>query len=222
MQNERFFEKHLTFWDKLTPSQKSLVLANLSTVSYEKGESIHQGGNDCNGIILVKSGRLRTYIMSEEGKEVTLFRLGEGDVCILSASCIINIITFDVYITAEQDSKVYLLGKRAFELLCKENIYAENFSYKTIVSHFSDVMWSIEQILFMDFKKRLAVFLIDQSALDGTAYVKMTHEEIANHIGSAREVVSRMLKKFENEGIVRLSRADIKITDKSKLRKLAS
>jgi CRP/FNR family transcriptional regulator len=217
----QFVKNHLSFWEKLTPEQERLTTQNLAVIKYNKGDIIHQGENDCNGVILVHNGRLRTYIMSEDGKEVTLFRLIQNEVCILSAACLLNIITFDVYITAEQDSEVYLLGRNAFERICQENLYAENFSYKTIVSHFSDVMWSVQQVLFLNLRKRLAIFLIDQSVLDDSNYVKLTHEEIANHIGSAREVVSRMLKQFENEGIVELSRADVKITDKIKLRGLA-
>ncbi len=218
----RFIQKHFDFWDKLTPQQKAVMLENIVPMTYRQGQNIHRGDNDCVGVILIKSGRLRTYILSEDGKEVTLFRQGEGDSCILSASCMLKNITFDVHIDAEKDSEVFVLSTVVFEQLCYENVYVENFSYRITTSRFSDVMWAMEQILFMSFQKRLAIFLTDQIALDGSDCVTMTHEAIANHMGSAREVVSRMLKYFQNEGIVELSRGDIKITNKKKLRTMAS
>ncbi len=217
-----FVQEHFDFWEKLTPMQKKTIISNTVSVKYQQGQSIHRGENDCIGIILIKIGRIRTYILSEEGKEITLFRQGEGEVCVLSASCILNSITFDVHIDAEKDSEILLLNVAVFEQLCKENMHVENFSYKITTSRFSDVMWAMEQILFMSFEKRLAIFLTDQLALEGSDCVTMTHEAIAHHMGSAREVVSRMLKYFQSEGIVELSRGDIKITDKNKLRSIAS
>lgn len=217
-----FVQKHFDFWGYLTEEQKSLIMSNIVPMTFSQGQNVHRGDNDCIGIILIKNGRLRTYILSEDGKEVTLFRQGEGEVCVLSASCMLNSITFDVHIDAEKDSEVFVLNTAVFERLCKENVYVENFSYKNTTSRFSDVMWAMEQILFMSFQKRLAIFLTDQLALEGSDCVTMTHEAIANHMGSAREVVSRMLKYFQSEGIVELSRGDIKITDKKKLRLIAS
>ncbi|OQB14485.1 MAG: Transcriptional activator protein Anr [Firmicutes bacterium ADurb.Bin193] len=218
---ELFAEENLEFWKRMSKPQREMVLNSATCVKYKKGESLHDGVNNCLGLVLVMEGRLRIFILSEEGKEVTLFRLNPSEACVLSASCILKNITFDVHIEAEKDSSVIIINPKAFENLCLENVYAENFSYKVITAHFSEVMWAMEQILFMSFEKRLAIFLIDQSSLDNSEYISMTHEEIANHMGSAREVVSRMLKYFQNEGIVELSRGDIKIIDKKKLRALA-
>ena len=217
----KFVEKHLDFWEKLSRKEKTSLLNNITPIKYSMGDSIHRGENDCIGIMLVKSGRLRTYILSEEGKEPTLFRLNEGEVCVLSASCMLRSITFDVHIDAEKDSEIFAVNTDVFEQLCNDNIYVENFSHKTTTTRFSDVMWAMEQILFMSFEKRLAIFLIDQSSLDNSEYISMTHEAIAHHMGSAREVVSRMLKYFQGEGLVELSRGDIKIIDKNKLRSMA-
>ena len=215
-----FIRETLTFWDKLNIQEQALILNNIISVKYRQGENIHSGENDCVGILLIKSGELRTYILSEDGREITLYRLVKGDVCILSASCILKNITFDVHIDAEHDSEVLLLNSNIFQQICNGNIYAENFSYKAVVDRFSDVMWAMQQILFMSFDRRLAIFLLDELSKNGSDSILLTHEQIAKYVGSAREVVSRMLKYFEKEGFVELSRGGVKIVDKKSLREL--
>ncbi|MBC3796326.1 Crp/Fnr family transcriptional regulator [Acetobacterium tundrae] len=214
-------ESIFSFWDKLTPQQESLILGNSIYTNYKRGENIHHGNNDCVGVLLIKSGELRTYILSEDGRDITLYRLGAGDVCILSgASCILKNITFDVHIDAEKDSELISINSAVFQQLCNENIYAENFSYKSTIDRFSDVMWTIQQILFLSFDKRLTNFLLDEISRSGSNTIVMTHEQIAKYIGSAREVVSRMLKYFEKEGYIKLSRGKIEVIDAVQLKEI--
>jgi CRP/FNR family transcriptional regulator len=160
-ENQAFIHEILPFWDKLSTQEQTLILSNVTSVRYKQGENIHSGENDCVGILLIKSGALRTYILSEDGREITLYRLAQGDVCVLSASCILKSITFDVYIDAEHDSEVLLINSSIFQQICNNNVYAENFSYKIVVDRFSDVMWAMQQMLFMSFDKRLAIFLLE-------------------------------------------------------------
>lgn len=215
-----YIKEHLNFWDKLSDAEKQLLKNNVETIKYNRGENLHGGDKECIGLILVKSGELRVYILSEEGRDVTLYRLAEGDSCVLSASCILSSITFDVLIDAEQDTEVLLFNVGIFSKLAQENIFVENYMYKNTADRFSDVMWAMEQILFMSFDKRLAVFLHDEMIKTESNTIKLTHEQIAKYMGSAREVVSRMLKSFESQGILKLSRGKIEIVDKNKLRKL--
>lgn len=219
-QDLTYIPQVLTFWDKLNEAQKNQIIRNISPVHYEKGTRIHSGGSDCIGVLLIKKGDLRIYILSEEGKEITLYRLRDGTICILSASCILENITFDVHIDAESDCDVLLIDSMTYQQLCISNIYAENFSSKLVIDAFSDVMWAMEQILFMSFDKRLAIFLSDEIARNQSDIIEFTHEQIAKYVGSAREVVSRMLKYFAQEGIVELSRGGVKVIDKKKLREL--
>jgi len=220
MENKEFLRETLTFWDRLTPEQQELLLHNTQMVKYRQGENIHCGENDCIGVLIIKEGGLRTYILSEDGREITLYRQEKGSVCILSASCILKSITFDVMIDAERDTEVLLINASVFERVCRENVYAENFSYKIAAERFSDVMWAMQQMLFMSFDKRLAIFLSDEISRTGEDTISLTHEQIANYIGSAREVVSRMLKYFEREGLVSLSRGSVRVLDKKRLRGL--
>jgi CRP/FNR family transcriptional regulator len=210
----------LTFWDKLTDGQQKLILDRIVTEKYQKGKTIHSGDMDCIGVLLIKKGDLRIYILSDEGKEITLYRLSEGEVCILSASCILENITFDVHIDAETDSEVLVIDSNVYKQICKQNLYAESFTDKLVIDRFSDVMWAMEQILFMSFDKRLAIFLLDEISRSQTDMIELTHEQIAKYVGSAREVVSRMLKYFANEGIVELSRGGVKVINKKKLKSL--
>ena len=216
------FEDSFPFWKDLIDEEKENLMASSYRVKFNSGTNIHDG-NQCTGIILIKSGSLRLYILSEEGKEITLYRLFPGDMCMLSASCVLNTITFDVYIDSEEDSDCVIVGGCAFEQLSLRNSDAKIFALETALSRFSDVMWVMQQILFMSMDKRLAIFLLDETAQNGTDTVKLTHEQIAKYMGSAREVVSRMLKYFASEGLITSSRSEgIKIIDKKRLRALTA
>ena len=207
----------LTFWDKLTDEQRTAFENHVTVFRYAKDSSIHTAELKCAGLLLPKNGTLRVYILSEEGKEITLYRIGPGDVCILSAACVLQSITFDISIDAVDDCEVIQSDSPFFSSLMKENIYAEAYAYRLATERFSDVMWTMQQILFMSFDKRLAIFLLDETSRTGSGCLRMTHEEIAKYMGSAREVVSRMLKYFSAEGLVQLSRGEILITDRKKL-----
>ena len=216
------FKLTFPFWDKLTEGEKEAFLNSSQKVSFKKGDNVHNG-DECTGIIMIKRGVLRVYMLSEDGKEITLYRLFPGDLCILSASCVLDTITFDVFIDAEEDSDCVVVGGCAYENLANRMPEAKIFALERAVSSFSDVMWVMQQILFMSMDKRLAIFLLDECAKTGSDTVKLTHEQIAKYMGSAREVVSRMLKYFASEGLVSASRsAGIKILDKKRLREISS
>ena len=215
------FEETFPFWNKLSETDKETFIRSSQRANFYRGMNIHNG-NECTGVILIKSGSLRLYLLSEEGKEVTLYRLFPGDLCILSASCVLDAITFDVFVDAEENSECIVVGGCAYEDISRRMDEVKIFTYETALSRFSDIMWVMQQILFMSMDKRLAIFLLDEVAKTGSDTVKLTHEQIAKYMGSAREVVSRMLKYFATEGFVSVSRSEgIKILDKKGLRDLA-
>ena len=208
------------FWDKLTDSYRELLCRSTVHKNYKHGENIHGGSGECTGCIIVKSGCIRTYMLSDEGREITLYRLYPGDICVLSASCVLDAITFDVMVDADTDCDCLILNSKAFYEISEHNIYAKNFALETAVERFSDVMWVMQQILFMSFDRRLAIFLTDELARNGGDTVKLSNEQIAKYMGSAREVVSRMMKYFTAEGIVERTHSGVKILNKEKLRSL--
>lgn len=215
-----FLSKSVSFWDKLSHNEKQLIQNNSTLINYEKGQNIHSPESECLGMIFITKGELRVYILSEDGREVTLYRLYEGDSCILSASCILHTITFDVFIDAQVSTQAIIINIGTVSKLIESNIYVENFALKNTSERFSDVMYAIEQILFMSFDKRLATFLLDEISKTKKDELKFTHDQIAKYLGSAREVVSRMLKSFESKNILIVNRGSIKIIDKEKLQKL--
>lgn len=216
---EPVYQEIFPFWDKISEADRDMICQNSYAYTYPKGSNIHDG-TECSGVILVRSGSLRLYIMSEEGKDITLYRLHKGDLCMLSASCVLDAITFDVFIDAEEDSECFIISGPAFATVSEQNPEVKIFALETAVNRFSDVMWVMQQILFMSTDKRLAIFLSDESARIGSETITLTHGQIARYMGSAREVVSRMLKYFSEEGIVEVSRGGVVILDKKRLRKL--
>jgi CRP/FNR family transcriptional regulator len=208
------------FWGELSDGDRDYICQNTLAMSYPKGSNIHDG-YECAWVYLVRSGCLRVYMLSEDGKEITLYRLHGGDMCMLAASCVLQSVTFDVRIDAEENSECYVIDGTAFALVSSRNPNVKIFALETAVERFSDVMWVMQQILFMSMDQRLAIFLLDESARIGSDTIKLTHEQIAKYMGSAREVVSRMLKYFSTEGIVSLSRGGIQLLDRGRLRALA-
>lgn len=220
-EKEDLLKKHLTFWEKLSEQEKRFFVEQSNIIKCPKGILISGGSNDCKGMVIVKTGVVRAFMTSPEGRQITLYRLYPGEVCVLSASCLLEMITFDVQVDVQTDCELVTISNAAFLSVSNQNVYVENFSYKVATERFSDVMWTMQQILFMSFDKRLAVFLLDEIAKTDNDVLKLTHEQIASFMGSAREVVTRMLKYFANEGLVELSRGSVKILDKFKLRELS-
>ena len=209
--------EQLPFWEKLDSQGRQLLSDNIFRKTFAKGESVYSPEAECLGVLLIIKGELRVFILSEDGREVTLYRMAGGDTCVLSASCILKSITFDVYVEAEQETEVLIINIAAFGRIARDNVYVENFALHNTVERFSEVMWAMEQILFLSIDRRLAGFLLDEARKLDTKTLALTHEQIARYIGSAREVVSRMLKSFQEEGLVEQSRGRIRIKDKKGL-----
>ena len=214
------FSNFFPMWDRLSQAHKDIIQSSAVKKTEKKGTVLHGGFSDCSGLFLVASGMLRAYILSEEGKEVTLYRLFEMDICLFSASCMIQSIQFEIMIEAEKDSEVLVIPADVYKSLTEASAPLANYTNQIMASRFSEVMWLIEQLMWKSFDKRLAQFLVEETLVEDTDVLRLTHEKIANHLGTAREVVSRMLKYFEGEGLVMVSRGSVKITDLSRLRQL--
>ena len=207
----------IPFWNKLNNEEQSLIINNTKEVTYDRKSNVHGGRQECTGFIIVKQGLLRGYILGESGKELTLYRLTKGEMCILSASCILQNINFNILIDAETISQIYIINPKAIDQLRQNNVIVDKFLAELINQRFNDAMWLMEQLMFSKMEQRIALFLRKELELHQYMELKCTHDDIAKNIGTAREVVSRLLKYFQEENIINVSRGKIKILNKEKL-----
>lgn len=208
-------------WSQLTPEQQQRLEQSAAPRTVQQGTILHNGEADCVGLFLMGCGQLRAFILSDEGKEITLYRLLEGDICLFSASCMLSGIQFDLSVEAEKDSNLWVVPAAVYRELMEQSAPLANFTNELISSRFSEVMWLMDQILFRRFDSRLAGFLLEESAMEGRDDLSLTHDRIARHLGTAREVVTRMLKYFQSEGLVSLSRGGVRLTGRKGLEELA-
>ena len=214
------FAEYLPVWDKLTPQQQQRIAGVVEYRKVKKGIHIHDSSAECLGLVMVRSGQLRAYILSEDGREITISRLFEYDVSLLSASCVMPDMQFNVMIEAEKDTEFWSIPACLFKNLVDESLAVSSFANSLISGNFSELMWLMEQIMWKSFDKRLAAFLLEEAQLEDAMVLKITHEKIANHMGTAREVVTRMLRYFQSEGMVKLTRGTIELADEKKLEAL--
>ena len=215
------FANYFPIWNKLNPGQQERISAASQYQKVKSGTVLHDGSPECLGMLLVKSGQLRAYILSEEGREVTICRFFEMDICLFSAACVMPNMQFNIIVEAEKDSEIWVIPACLYKNLMDESLAIANYSRDLITNHFSDVMWLMEQIMWKSFDKRLAAFLLEESNLEDSNCLKITHEKIANHMGTAREVVTRMLRYFQSEGMVKLTRGAVELADRKALETLA-
>ena len=215
------FSQYFPIWNKLNREQQQRLSDVTELQQIKKGTVIHDGSPECKGMVLVKSGQLRAYLLCEEGREITICRFFEMDICLFSASCVMPNMMFDVFIEAEKDTEIFVIPACLYQNLMDESLPLSTYSRDLITNHFSEVMWLMEQIMWRSFDKRLAGFLVEEARIEETDSLKITHEKIAAHMGTAREGVTRMLRWFQSEGMVKLTRGTVELTDKKAPQKLA-
>ena len=208
------------FWDQLSASQQALITQRAVLREVPAGAVLSGAGTDCVGLLVLRSGRLRAYVLSQDGREVTLYRLTAGEICLFSASCVLGTAQMDLTVEAEQDSTVWVIPPDVFRQISHESAAAAGYVNTLMARRFSEVMWLVEQVMWQSMDRRLAAFLLEESELEHTDTLRLTHEQIANHLGTAREVVTRMLRYFQSEGMVRLCRGTVAITDRRRLEAL--
>ena len=203
------FQDYFPVWEKLTSVQQQQLKGSAISRTVKKWTVLHNGNLDCTGLLLIRRGQLRSYILSDEGREITLYRLFDRDICLFSASCMMRSIQFEMMIEAEKDTELWIVPAEIYQSIMQESAPVSNFTNEIMATRFSEVIWLMEQIMWKSFDKRLAAFLLEESTLEETQVLKITHETIANHLGTAREVVTRMLRYFQSEGMVKLARGTV-------------
>lgn len=207
----------LSFWDKLSEEEKQLVSSSAVIKKYNPGESVHCCNKQCVGMVYVLSGDLRLFMISDEGKEITLLHILKGESCVLAASCVMSQITFHSELTASAKTELLVIPVTVLSKLIKTNIYVRCWLYETSAGLFSDVMWEIQQTLFYSVDRRLAAYLTAEYEKTDSLQLTVTQETIAQDINTAREVVARMLKKFASDGLLVCHRGMIELKDTERL-----
>ena len=208
-------------WDELTGEHQERIRNSLIRRRIEAGTVIHNGSADCAGLLLVESGRLRAYILSDGGREITLYRLFDRDICLFSASCMLRSLQFDVTIQAEKDTELWVIPTEIYQRIMAQSAPLSNYTNEIMAARFSEVMWLLEQVMWKSMDRRVAGFLLEEAAIEGGNRLSITHEAIANHLGTHREVVTRMLRYLQGEGLVKLSRGAVELLDEKRLEELS-
>lgn len=216
-QDRELLVSHFPAWNQLTKEQRELICARSSVIYLEKGEFVQELDGGCSGVLIVKEGMMRAYTISESGKDVTYYRLKPGDVDLLSASCVLKGLNMEMYWEAMNSCQVIQILPCAFAQVMNENIHLEATCYKISTSRLSQIIVAMQYMMFNSVQERLARFLIGEIHNTQSDIILMTHEQIAQLMGTAREVVTRMLKEFAHDGIVSLERGKVIILDQSRL-----
>ncbi|MFT8873097.1 MAG: Crp/Fnr family transcriptional regulator [Sporolactobacillus sp.] len=221
--DQTFLEQCFPFLDSMSEADRRLLVekAALRTRTLNQNDMLFSGLEECSGIVVLKSGQLRAYFATGEGKEMTLYRLLPGDVCLLTADCVLKNMTFHIKLDADKASVITTIPSKQWQHLESTYPAVKGYAMSLLNERFSEVMWVIEQMISKSMGQRIAFFLLEQSVLNHTPDITITHETIAKNLGTAREVVSRILKYLENDGLIRLSRGKVSLMDSEKLRRLS-
>ena len=145
----------------------------------------------------------------------------DRDLCLFSASCMMRSVQFEITVQAEKDTELWIIPAEIYQSIMEVSAPVSNYTNELMASRFSEVMWLIEQVMWKHMDQRVAAFLLEEAAIEGSNELSITHETVANHLGSHREVITRMLRYFQKEGAVRLRRGSIELTDQNRLREIA-
>jgi CRP/FNR family transcriptional regulator len=181
------------------------------------GKPVFSPGRACENYLLVAAGSVRVSTMTENGREVVLYRVGPGEACVLTTACLLAGKDYGAYGSAETDVEAFALPKRAFEELLDTSPGFRRFVFGEFGGRLTDMIAVVQGLAERHVDRRLARFLIDKS-IDGA--VKMTHQAIASELGTAREVVTRLLREFSDRKLVQLQRGRIVIDDEPALSRL--
>lgn len=203
------------FVKNITAKNKKLLEQGLQISSFEKGRIVLRKGDRISGAFLVVTGRLRVYTISESGQEGTLYTLKPGNTCVFALTCVFNEMLYPAWVEAEAASRVAIVPGATFKSLFNSEPAVHRFMFDALASLAFDLTLNLDRLMTSNLETRLASFLLTRSSLNGE--IRMSHENIANQLGTAREVVSRQLKIFRERKWVTTQRGMVKVTNSAAL-----
>lgn len=204
------------FLDGLSASARAAINQNASELLPKSNETIIHKGDTIGGAFLVESGRLRVYTIDLQGNEKPIYNVCSGELCIFSVNCIFNKILYPAWVTNEsKNTRILSIPTSTFQLLYEQELFVRDYIVDSLAKRIFDLMSSIEEVSTHDIGQRINSYLVRSCPKD--RILRVSHQEIAKHLGTAREVVSRHLKRLEKSGLVKLSRMKIEITSPNEL-----
>ena len=189
---------------------------SVAKISLPSSQPICQQGTQCSHLALVISGSARVYKIGETGREITLYRIGPGESCILTASCIMNGEPFPAFAISEEEIEAVLINPADVVRWSDETPAWRNYLFSLVSSRLSEVIGVVEEIAFQRVDRRLAGYLVQRPTPPG-GRIELTHQTIASDLGTSREVVSRILKDLEQQQMITTARGVIQISDRQRL-----
>lgn len=194
------------------------VARSARKVNLQEGEPVFNDGDICRHLVLVYAGSVRVQKTSENGNIISLYHMTEGDVCELSVSCLLSGRAYSAEAVTESDTRIILIPAKPFHWALAESPQFRKFVFSSLGRSIDELLTLIEEVAFGHMEGRLARQLLSYNDIS----IECTHQKLAEELGSAREVISRLLKRFERHDWVRLHRGCIEIIDRKVLQQLAS
>lgn len=209
------------FWQKLAPEAKTHFLDRGQYISLSAGQFICLEGELCDHLPLLISGSVRVYKIGENGREITLYHLEPGDSCIMTAACIISQQVFPAFAVTDTEVEAFTIPANSLREWVRQNPIWQEYIFGLLSQRLANVIEMVEEVAFRRMDCRIAAYLLKNSAQTSLS-LPITHEAIAKELGSSREVVSRILKSWEKQGLLSLSRGKITLKNWQKLEKIAN
>ena len=206
---------------KLDPALAREVERVAERRAFPKGTVIYEQGVPCPSIPFLISGTVRVYKVGESGREITLYRVEGGEVCVLASSCALSDKEgpLPAIAVAETDVEIMAVPSYQFRRIIQSHPALQQFINLVFAERMSEMMMVIEEVAFQRVDLRAADWLLKTTQPPARTNIAMTHAQVAVELGSAREVISRILKDFERRGFVQLARGQMEVTDRDALRR---
>ena len=205
---------------QISDSDRQTIFSAGHIVVLPNEQMLMKQNQECQFIPMVISGKLRIYKLSPKGREMTLYRIGPGETCLISIACQIKGDDFPAMAQVEGKSQIFMVPSIVCHSVLAKSLAWKDFIITSLYGHLTEVMETLEAVAFDRTDRRLVLWMLEKTN-EKTAAIACTHEEIAVELGTAREVVSRLLGELKNKGIVTLGRGKIKVVDPDQLKLLA-
>jgi len=208
---------HFPFFSELNARGRSRLLGATRHVRLPPNAKVIERGDEVAGVHLVEAGALRIYYVSSEGREGTLYWVDPGQSCIIALNCLFARLPYPAWVETDQaDTEVAIISGDVYRELYLAEPALQHFTFATLSTRLFELMTLLQETASFDLEQRVAAFLLRRS---GSGHVlETTHEQVAHHLGSSREVVSRVLRNLARSGAIRLSPGSVAIVDADKLR----